>query len=322
MKYLKILSVIVLYACLSLELSYRSSAEPSSTEPSSDLTQPVVNGGADYSTASPEAKKQIIDNVKRLREAEAFKLSELQRTQDASRSLLAQDKDISDQESYLKELLELSASFPGKLVAQSATAYTNFAIANLAQQLSGTPIEPGKAFSLLGALKEKKLNSINDDALNVMATGIYSAMLKSNFEILERSTSRELPAYASIGFEARVAEDEADLLVVNPNKTPYILFLDYYNGVLYVYIVGDSLENTYHIVKEGTKVIPPRTILHHSSGGVMVGKPGAYVQIYREEFNAKNKMIKREFISEDYYTPIHQIKQGSSTNISPVGKSP
>jgi hypothetical protein len=147
-------------------------------------------------------------------------------------------------------------------------------------------------------------------------------MLKSNFEILERSTSRELPAYASLGFEARVAEDEADLLVVNPNETPYILYLDYYKGVLYVYIVGNSLPNTYRIVKEGTKVIPPRTILHHSSGGITGGKPGAYVQIYREPLNAKNKMINRELVSEDYYAPIHQIKQGSSTDISLVGKSP
>jgi hypothetical protein len=316
MKYLKMLLTILLCVCISLEWSTRSSAEPSSTEPNSDLTKPVVNGGADYSTASPGIKKQIVDNVKRLREAEAFKLTELQRTQDAIRSLLAEDKDISDQESYLKELLELSASFPGKLVAQSATAYTNFAIANLAQQLSGTPIEPGKAFSLLGALKEKKLNSINDDALNVVATGIYSAMLKSNFNILERSTGRELPAYASLGFEAKVAKDAADLLVVNPNKTSYILFLDYYNGVLYVYIFGEPITNTYRVVKEGTKVIPPRTILHHSSAGVTDGKPGAYVQIYRETFNADNRMIEKEFISEDYYAPISQIKL-SSVSTSP-----
>jgi len=42
------------------------------------------------------------------------------------------------------------------------------------------------------------------ELLNVIATGIYQAVLPSNFSIVERNIGSSLPNYANLGFEAKV----------------------------------------------------------------------------------------------------------------------
>jgi hypothetical protein len=298
-KYRKTLAILAMSAFILLEYSYPGTADP------------VINGGVDYKTASPEVRKQIEETLKHLKEVEAFKISEFKRTQDAIKSLLMEGKDTSFQEQYLKRLLELSASFPAKLVAQTAIAYpdNDYRLMGWIKELNGIELEPGKAFSLLAAFKERQLQTNSPDALGALATGIYAALLKTNFIILERSTSRTLPPYATLGIEAKVLPDGPDLLIKNPNDSSYRIYLEWYDGVIYTFITGKEFDNSYRIVKEDSREIAPRTIGQFGAIGTSEGKPGFYAKIYREMFNANNEAVKKEWISDDYSAPVHRVEQ-------------
>ncbi|AZN43344.1 VanW family protein [Paenibacillus albus] len=295
MKMAKKLAVALCIASLSCTYTQLSSAETVETK-----------GGADYTTASPDVKKQMEADKKRIAQTEGFKLSEFKRTQDVIKDLLAQGKDISYQEGYLKQLLELSGE--DKLVSQSAIAFgdTSGLLTKWTEFLNGTVIEPKHAFSLLGALEE--LQPADSNALSVLATGIYSVVLKSNFSLLERSIGRSLPDYDKFGYEAKMVPGHVDLKFANTNDTPYKLFLEYYNGVLYTYLAGAPLETTYRITMEDEQIIAPRTVKQFKATGGNGGKPGVYAVIYRLTVDANNAVIKKERISEDYYAPVNRIE--------------
>ena len=85
-------------------------------------------------------------------------------------------------------------------------------------------IAEGATFSLLDFAKQQKIES--SSSLSLIATGIYQSILPTNFKIMERNISSALPNYTAVGFEAKVnVADGADLIIVNPNTTPYTVEL-------------------------------------------------------------------------------------------------
>ncbi|RAP74752.1 VanW family protein [Paenibacillus montanisoli] len=305
MRLKKALSAVAVCTCLSLSISTIGMADK------------VGNGGANYDTASPEVKKKMEENSKRLQEVDAFQLSEFKRTQDVISGLLAEGTDIREQEDYLRNLLELSAAFNGKLVAQTAIAYVDQArvLENWTKQLNGTELAPGQAFSLLGAMKNKQLQPDKSESLDVLATGLYTVALDGGLDIVERFTGRTLPSYAVLGYEAKVVPGETDLVLRNSAKEPVKLYMEYYDGVLYMYAASHDPVDTYRIVKEDQESIMPRTIIQTGSAQATEGSPGAFVRIYRETLNAKHEVVKKEWISEDYYAPVHRIAVGAETSV-------
>ncbi|WP_308637367.1 VanW family protein [Paenibacillus silvisoli] len=308
MKLKKALSAVAVCTCLSLSFS------------SLGMADKVGNGGADYNTASPAVKKQMEENSKRLQAVDAFQLSEFKRTQDVISGLLAQGADISAQEDYLRDLLELSASFQGKLIAQTAIAFVDHSLvlANWTERLNGIELAPGQALSLLRAMKESKLEPVKGESLDALATGIYTVALDGGLEIMERSTGRTLPAYAALGYEAKVVPGETDLVLRNAAKEPVKLYMEYYDGVLYMYAASHDLSDTYRIIKKDQETISPRTIVQADPARTVQGSPGAFVRIYRETLNAEREVVKTEWISEDYYAPVHRITAGGPEVVSDV----
>jgi hypothetical protein len=168
-------------------------------------------------------------------------------------------------------------------------------------------------FSLLKFAEGQKIE--NSESLSVIATAMYQAILSTNFEIVERNISSVLPSYATLGFEAKVNFDKnADLVIVNPNKTKYNFELKLENNKLIVTLKGAELVYNYEILKKDEQQLKPKTIVQYSPlllpGKTKVqnaGADGQIVKVYRDTFQG-DKLIKSELLSEDYYAPAYRIE--------------
>ncbi|MFK9091289.1 VanW family protein [Bacillus salipaludis] len=168
-------------------------------------------------------------------------------------------------------------------------------------------------FSLLEFAREQKI--ANADALNIIATGIYQAILPSNFAIAERNIGSTLPGYAKLGYEAKVNQSKmADLVISNPNKAKYLLELKLENNQLKVTLKGEQFIYEYKISSKDEQQLKPKTIIQYSPlllpGKTKIqtkGLDGQMLRIYREVYQG-SQLLKTELISEDYYPPVFQVE--------------
>lgn len=174
-------------------------------------------------------------------------------------------------------------------------------------------IAEGTTFSLLEFAKQQK--SEKSTALSVIGTGIYQAILPTDFSIINRNISSVLPEYAESGFEARVSPAKnTDLIFTNPNKSSYALELKLENNQLIVRLKGEKFLYNYKISKKDEQKLKPKTIVQYSPilkpGKTMLkaeGADGIFVKVYREIYQGE-QLLKTELISEDYYPPVYRIE--------------
>ncbi|PLS01312.1 G5 domain-containing protein [Neobacillus cucumis] len=174
-------------------------------------------------------------------------------------------------------------------------------------------IAEGATFSVLDYAKEQTIS--NSYLLSLLGTGIYQAILPTNFTIVDRNISSSLPDYAGLGLEARVTPNRnKDLIITNPNKTSYTLVLGLKNNQLSVSLKGEKFLYNYKIIKKDEQSIKPKTIVQYSpllkSGNTLVkaaGSNGKYVKVYREVYQGE-QLVKTDFIAEDYYSPVYRVE--------------
>jgi hypothetical protein len=170
-------------------------------------------------------------------------------------------------------------------------------------------------FSLLEFVKKKKLGTMNSDSLSMIATGIYQAILPTNFSIGERNIGSTLPAYANLGFAAKVnAAENEDLAFSNPNNTNFALYLQLNNNTLTVALKGKKLPYDYKIAAKQALQLEPKTIIQYSpllspaQTKVMdPGKNGQSIKVYRESYQGAFLKVS-ELISNDYYPPEYRVE--------------
>jgi hypothetical protein len=191
-------------------------------------------------------------------------------------------------------------------------------------------------FSLLGFLKQQK-QKLKPETLNIIATGIYQAILPTNFTIGERNIGNTLPGYATLGYEAKVnLDNNADLIFTNPNKEKFVLEFQYENSSLKVILNGGNFLYNYKITTKEEQKLEPKTIIQYSplllSGKTMIktkGEEGKIAKIYRDVYQG-DQFMKSELISEDYYPPVYQVEvhalaanqQGTSQTAGTTTSSP
>lgn len=197
----------------------------------------------------------------------------------------------------------------------------------------GKSIEIGATsqFSLLEFVEEE-IGQVSPLSLSKIATAIYDVILPTNFDIIERHISNELPSYASLGFEAKADIDlKNDLVFSNPNEFSFFIDFEKKNDSIYVYLNGPELLNKYVIIPEDKETFKPKIIrqfnpqLGPTEIKVKVeGKEGQIIKIYREHRDEKGAVLKKELIAEDFYPPTHQVevqglivKEGDSSSITP-----
>ncbi|MCH6266688.1 G5 domain-containing protein [Neobacillus citreus] len=167
--------------------------------------------------------------------------------------------------------------------------------------------------SLLEFAKKNHIDNI--ETLNVLATGIYKAVLASNFTIIERNISIHLPNYAELGYEAKVDPAKmVDLAISNPNKSNYSINFQIDNGLLKVTLKGQKFLYDYKITTKDEQKLKPKTIVQYSpalSPGKKkiqtAGEEGLIIKVYREVYQGE-QLVKSENISEDYYPPVYQVE--------------
>lgn len=171
-------------------------------------------------------------------------------------------------------------------------------------------------FSFIDFLKEQHLENLPSHLLSKIATSIYEVILPTNFIIIERHISNELPDYARLGFEAKVnPKKNMDFVFSNPNDGSYtITFVKKGNDVKTV-LKGSELLYEYKIVTSDKQTFKPRTIKQYNPVfkplQVQVkqeGKEGLLIKVYREIYDEKGILLQKELISEDFYPPIYQVE--------------
>lgn len=183
------------------------------------------------------------------------------------------------------------------------------------KELSGIKIEGDKEFSINSMIKSKEISGLSPRALSMLATSAYIAVLQTNFDIIERNISKELPDYTKLGSEA-FADPAAgkDFVFKNPNADEFELTFTYSNGKLTADIIGSKFLYEYKAVADGEGTFQPKVIKQYSpylkAGQVKIteeGKPGSIIKIYREIYSQGN-LLDTQFIGEDYYPPMHRVE--------------
>ncbi|MGG4491686.1 G5 domain-containing protein [Metabacillus idriensis] len=175
-------------------------------------------------------------------------------------------------------------------------------------------IKPLETFSLEAYLEEFLLQ-LDDAALSRMATGIYQTILLTNFDILERHISAELPAYAELGKEAAFIKGKQDLVFYNPNDAAYELKLVQDESSLNISLEGAAFENTYSLTMESEKSFKPKTIIqydsaldHDTTRVKEEGRNGQSAEVYRNELDSNGNILSSTLISDDFYAPVHRVE--------------
>lgn len=183
-------------------------------------------------------------------------------------------------------------------------------------QLKEFEIEPSSQFSLLSEMDELGIDHATIETMNILASSIYELILPTNFLVIERHISENLPAYAKLGYEAKVnPETDLDFIFMNENDGPYKVYFDKTNANLVISLIGPSFLNQYKIIEKDKKTFKPKTIVQFNPQLSPIekivktaGKDGRLVRLYRETYDENGERLKEEKVSEDFYPPVHQVE--------------
>ncbi len=188
-------------------------------------------------------------------------------------------------------------------------------VPNLAKAFENVTIEPEQPFSLQELLREASVTEKATESLNLFSSAIMEVLLHSNFELKERHTTLELPKYGELGLNASINMTNQDFSFYNPNESSYNLEFKWDKDHLIVTLYGPPFPLTYQPSVEKEK-LEPDTIIQYSealSGNektiIQEGKLGYLITTYRETLDQDNRVIKKEKMIEDFYSPIHRIEK-------------
>lgn len=217
------------------------------------------------------------------------------------------------------ELYEVVSEYQVEVLSESG-------INSLIEDMNGALIQNQSPFSLLSFVEKDRGTQ---PSLNRVATGLYGAVLNTNFMVNQRHISTKLPSYAELGKEASVKpEHNHDLVFTNPNEQTYQLNMEVESGQLRVQILGYPLPNEYELSIESKRTIQPRTIVQFSElvqpGDTSLkeeGREGTFVEVYRFEKNNET-VVQKDFVSEDYYPPVNRVEVQYGSNDQPPETDP
>ncbi|WP_180271400.1 G5 domain-containing protein [Fredinandcohnia onubensis] len=262
-----------------------------------------------------------------------------QRLEDTLQSLTQKKLDSFKQEDLYNDLKEkasklstgaIEVSLVNYIIVDETEVISEATILNISDDLGiykwvkevgEIQIEPAQSFSLSKFMSQLEGSTFSDDTLSIIATGIYEAILPTNFKIIERHISSELPTYAKLGYEARYGRNK-DLIFYNINPYQYKLKFSRIEKGLHLQLIGAKLPGEYKISLEDETVYNPKTIKQYSdtvkSGKVEVkenGKKGQMITVYRTS-KVNDKEPEKVKLSEDYYRPVHRIEVHGLIDIS------
>jgi hypothetical protein len=187
-------------------------------------------------------------------------------------------------------------------------------------------IEPKGTFSVLSFLEKQGLSELDPTNIDLLSSGIYQSILSTNFEILERHIGVQLPENISLGYEAKVdSKLKWDLSFYNPNEEIYKIEM-YSDGTFLVFeVVGVPFLYEYKIMQEDLQVYDPKIIKQFSpllEPGQLItkkaGQKGYYVEVFRLILNETGKIMKKQLLAKDFYSPVHQVEVSGLDTVDPI----
>ncbi|WP_080844604.1 G5 domain-containing protein [Cytobacillus gottheilii] len=184
------------------------------------------------------------------------------------------------------------------------------------QAASQIEIEPQSQLSLLKYVDENGLtSSFSSDTLSYIASAMYKTVLSTNFLISERHISRLLPAYAEAGYEAKVdPAKNMDFIISNTNDSSFTLEFKLIDNHFHVSLKGSPFLYEYSLSLEDKEVFKPKTIVQYDAKlrfgeekTVSEGTDGVIIKLYREVKEPSGSILRKEFISDDFYPPVHKV---------------
>jgi hypothetical protein len=168
-------------------------------------------------------------------------------------------------------------------------------------------------FSLLDFVDEQSI-TLPNESLSILGSALYKTILFSNFEVVERYTSRQLPDYIELGYEANITKGKRDFAFYNPNTTDYVVNITISDNIISTELIGAPLLYQYEIERNDRTTFPPKSILQFdpklplgTSKIVERGEKGFLVKVMRKKLQENGDLLESELISEDFYPPIHQV---------------
>ncbi|NMH69882.1 hypothetical protein HF072_13925 [Bacillus sp. RO3] len=176
-------------------------------------------------------------------------------------------------------------------------------------------IGPNSQFSFSDFLESEGFNGESQQGLSPVTGLLYQISLHSNFSIIERNISKQLPVHATLGLEAKFdPENNQDFVMTNPNSTEYELKFFIEGNTVRAQLHGIPFPNTFNVRLSDKETFAPRVIKQFSPfvelGDVNVeqeGKDGVLIRVYRQKLNSLGETLSEELINEDFYAPQHKI---------------
>ncbi|KUP05879.1 hypothetical protein Q75_10880 [Bacillus coahuilensis p1.1.43] len=187
-------------------------------------------------------------------------------------------------------------------------------LTSITNNLSSIQLKENTMFSLNDTITDRGITVKNENSLTLVGSLLYELFLSTNFLIVERSQSQSLSEGIRLGYEAKVSpSNQIDFVVANPNATMYELSLKLKGNRLVAELIGPAFPQEFKPLLKEEETFDPKTIIQYSPqvNSVEVkeeGKEGVMVTVYRQSFDSKGILIEDEFISEDFYPPVHRIE--------------
>ena len=185
---------------------------------------------------------------------------------------------------------------------------TAIGVADLIAPLNDLIITGEQTFSLSEALSNV-MSLANEDAINFVASTVYSAALQSNATLVERHSQSEATPYLEPGIEAKVTADgQKDLRFTIPGAVKLKATIEDQNLKIETYAANTDLQSAIRVVR--TAEVAPRVIERYSTdlpiGREVLeqeGVPGVRVAVYRTNASTGVETL----VSNDYYPPTHRV---------------
>ncbi|MFD1736018.1 VanW family protein [Bacillus salitolerans] len=211
---------------------------------------------------------------------------------------------------YIEEDLETVVVSEG---AVNLTEEQVIVMTNALENRNQLVIPPLSQVSVLQYIHDQEIQLSNEE-LNILASALYKTILPTNFDIVERHTSRAFPGHVELGFEARILDKSMDLSFHNPNSTEYVVNMTIQKQQLKMELVGAPFVYEYEILLKDKQTFPPKSILqfdpklpYGESRVEEEGQEGYLVTVVRNKMDKNGSVLDYDTISEDFYPPVHQI---------------
>ncbi|EON73006.1 VanW family protein [Lysinibacillus sphaericus] len=182
---------------------------------------------------------------------------------------------------------------------------------------------PDKPVSFLSLLGEQT-GAVNGAALNFLASTLYSVVLQTDYEIIERHSQQVLPSYLQEGIEADVnVALNKDLQFINRSKHTSKLKTTLEGNQLKIEMFAPTKDKEITVRVSKDKIVKPRIVYRYSDdlkvGQERVeqeGQEGFRIEVYRSV--VENGTTDEQLVSKDYYAPENRIVTRSTKEPVPV----